>query len=66
LSDNFLIQKGIKQGDALSPLIFKISFEYCIKNIQENQMGLKLNGTYQLLAHANEVNVQGDNIDRSG
>jgi hypothetical protein len=26
-------------------------------------MGLKLNGTYQLLAHANEVNVQGDKID---
>jgi hypothetical protein len=26
-------------------------------------VGLKLNGTHQLLAHADEVNLQGDNID---
>jgi hypothetical protein len=30
--------------------------------VQENQVGLKLYGTHQLLAHADNVNLLGDNI----
>jgi hypothetical protein len=32
-----------------------------IMKVQENQMGLKLNGTHQLLVYADDVNLLGDN-----
>jgi hypothetical protein len=63
LSDNFPIQSYLKQRDALSPLLFNFALEYSINKVQENQVGLKLTGTHQLLSYADDVNLLGDNAD---
>jgi hypothetical protein len=52
LSDKFHIQNGLKQGDALSSLLF-----------QENQVSLELNGTHQLLAYADNIDLLGGSIN---
>ena len=61
VSDRFPIRNGLKQ-DALSPMLFNLALEYAIRRIHVNQDGLKLNGTHQLLAYADDVNILGGSI----
>ena len=62
VSDRFPIKNGLKQGNALSPILFNFALEYAISRVKVNQDGLKLNCTHQLLSYANDVNILGGSI----
>jgi hypothetical protein len=47
----------LKQGDVLSPLLFNSRSEYATWRVQVNQNALKLNGTYQFVGYADDVNI---------
>jgi hypothetical protein len=63
LSDNFHIHIGLKQGEASLPRLLNFILQYANRKVQKNQVGLKLNGTHQLLAYGDDEDMLGNNID---
>jgi len=52
----------LKKGDALSSLLFNFALGHAVRKVQVNQDGLKLNGTHQLLAYADDLNTLGGSV----
>ncbi|PSN47032.1 hypothetical protein C0J52_09825 [Blattella germanica] len=55
----FEIHNGLKQGDALSPLLFNFVLEHAIKSLEDKE-GVQLNGIHKLLVYADDIVLLGD------
>jgi len=62
LSDRFPIRHGLKQRDVRLQMLFNFALDYTIRRAMVNQDGLKLNGSLQLLAYADNVYILGGRI----
>jgi len=55
LSHTFPIQNGLKQRDALSPLLFNFVPVHVIRKVRECKVGQEINGKLQLIAYFDEI-----------
>ena len=62
LSSSFSTENSLKQGDALSTLLFNFALEYAIRKVQETRLGLDMNGNHQVFAYEDDVNLIGNDI----
>jgi hypothetical protein len=44
-------------------MLVHFASEYAIRKVQENQLGLELNGTHQILVYADDVNLLGNSVN---
>ena len=69
LSNSFSIQRGVKQGDALSCALFIIAVDPLIRNIENNQnipaLTLSDNCAIKTVAYADDIGIISENTDNS-
>ncbi|KAL4082886.1 hypothetical protein QTP88_029540 [Uroleucon formosanum] len=62
LSEEFEGITGLKQGDALSPILFNIALEKVIRSVQSNKLGINIGKTtLDVLRFADDLNLVGEN-----
>jgi hypothetical protein len=61
-SEEFETTVGLKQGDALSPILFNVALKEVVRKVQETAKGVSFNGQmHALLAYADDVVILGSN-----
>jgi hypothetical protein len=59
----FPLRNRLKQGNALSSLLFNFVLEHVIRRVEVYKNGLKLNGTHELLVYVgDDVNILGGSV----
>ena len=56
------IRNGLKQEDALSPLLLNFYLDFAIKSVQVLQDSLKLNGAHHIWFYANGITILGGSV----
>jgi len=59
LSNPFEVGKGLRQGDALSPVLFSLALESVLRRMPRRQT-MELNENHTLLAYADDIIILGD------
>ena len=66
LSECFDINSSLKQGDALSPLLFNNALEKVIRDTKPRQQILSPRGTSLVIAYADDIDIHGNDYSNVG
>jgi sorting nexin-29 len=65
MSEDFPVETGLRQGDALSPILFNIAMESMVKKVQEDSIGLKIGEQNVVMAaYADNIIIMGETEDQ--
>ena len=62
VSNIWILENDLKREDDLSPLLLNLVLECAVRNVQETNLGLDMNGTHQMLVYVDDVNLIRDDI----
>jgi hypothetical protein len=61
----FPVETGLRQGDALSPILFNIALESVVKKVQEDFIGLKIGEQNMVMtAYAGNIIIMSETEDQ--
>lgn len=64
LSEAFEVNTGLKQGDALSPMLFNLALEKTIREMQKESTGITIGERkIQVLGFVDDVNILGKSLN---
>lgn len=62
MSEEFEVIIGLKQGNALSPILFNIAIEKLIRSVLSNKLGINIGKTtLDVLDFTDDLNLVGEN-----
>lgn len=65
-TNKFRIQRGVRQGDTISPKLFTAVLELAFKRINWDEMGIKVDGEFlSHLRFADDIVITADSIDQA-
>jgi hypothetical protein len=62
ISEDFSVETGLRQGDALSPTLFNIALESIVREVLDDVTGLRIGGGHQITlpAYADDIIIMGE------
>lgn len=60
LTEEFDVVTGLKQGDALSPVLFNFVLEYAIRKVCALNGGVNINGQHKVIGYADDLALLGE------
>ena len=57
MTEGFVINRGLKQGDGLAPTLFNLALEYVIRKLSVGRNNVLTNKSVQLAAYADDINI---------